>query len=70
MDTTELGAGYNPVPDEVETKTIDGTITITFDFKDEDIPSTWDKETIIEYIENNYREYLQDFRMIEDITIQ
>lgn len=33
MDTTELGAGFNPVPDEKEEVVIKGFITIMYPFE-------------------------------------
>jgi len=33
IDTTELGAGYNPVPDEIEEEKIAGVITIEYPFE-------------------------------------
>lgn len=65
IDTTEAGGGSYPSSEEEKVKTTTGTITITYSFQDDEVPLYWNEDDIIDYIKNNYREYMQELENIE-----
>ena len=65
IDTTEAGGGSYPIPKEEKVKTITGAITLTYSFQDDEVPFYWNEDDIIDYIKNNYREYMQELENIE-----
>ena len=65
IDTTEAGGGSYPSPEEEKVKTITGAITLTYSFQDDEVPFYWHEDDIIDYIKNNYREYMQELENIE-----
>ena len=65
IDTTEAGGGSYPSQDEEKVKTKTGTITLTYSFQDDEVPLCWNEDDIIDYVKNNYREYMQELENIE-----
>lgn len=63
-----LGAGTYPTPPEIEEKSIEGEIRLTFKFED-DVPKIWSKEDIINNMKENLGDYI-DLREIEEIEIE
>lgn len=56
IDTSELGAGANPTPVEKQARKIKGTITMEYEI-DEEFPSDWSREDVLEYIKENLGDY-------------
>lgn len=57
MDTSELGAGYNPVPEEKEEIKVIGTITMTYPFE-AILPKNASWDEIQEEIKDNPSDYI------------
>ena len=57
--------GY--LPDEKETKYISGSVTVTYTFKDIEVPEDWNDVDIEQDIRENLSEYTEK---IEDIEVE
>jgi len=63
IDTTEVGGGSYPSPEEL--KKIDGVLIIAYKFEEE-VPKSWDREKISEWIKENFKEIEKDTDSLED----
>lgn len=68
IDTTEAGGGSYPSPSESGNKKISGTIVVSYKFADE-FAKSYSRETIEEYIKQNYFDYLQEFEEVVDLEV-
>jgi len=64
VDTTELGAGQNPVPDEIEE--IEEDVTFVVEYKSKvTFPKEYTKEEKLEILEANFRDFLEEGYLID-----
>ena len=64
IDTSELGAGANPTPVEKKARKIKGKIIMEYEIEDE-FPSDWSREQILEYIKDNLDYYANYGNVVE-----
>lgn len=67
IDTSEIGAGSYPCPEE-KFQEVQGKVLVIYSFEDY-FPDNWDVEKIKDYIKNNVQEYMQNLEKVEDIEI-
>lgn len=65
---TSLNVTDYPTPQEIEEKSIEGEITLTFKFEDI-VPNSWSREDIINNIKENLIDYV-DLHDYEEIDIE
>lgn len=64
METSELGAGYNPAPDEEATATFKGNVILNLKVEDE-FPKYFTNEDIKNYIASHIYDYLEEKEIID-----
>ena len=70
IETRGLGAGSYPTPPEEKPNYVNGKIYISYEFKEIEVPETWDREQILEDIKDNMAYYLEDsIEKIEEVEI-
>lgn len=64
MDTSELGAWYNPTPDEKEE--VENEVTFVVEYKEKiTFPKEYTKEEKLEILTQNFREHLENGYLID-----
>lgn len=64
LNSDELGAGKNPVPEEREMKEINGTIVVEYKFSLECLKSST-REDIISEIKENLSDYISNGNLVD-----
>ena len=68
METKEYYGGTYPTPPEIEEKTINAHICLSFDIE-YDVPKSWSRDEIIDDIKENLNDFTWYNEEIEDIEV-